>query len=228
MYCLLNLNLISFVVWLNYRKITILLVVCAIIVCFIITFVVPFDIYTTKKITLKERTEFMETSKQVLEKKLIGLHDNMLNFAQKLTSNKSDADDLTQEATLRVLANLDKYYDNVNFKGWVFTIMHNIFVNNYRRMVRSQTVIDQTDNSYFLNIPQDSGFNSPEGSYSLHELNKVIDTFDEDYKLPFKLHVSGYKYEEIAQRLNLPIGTVKSRIFFIRKRLQEVLKNYRS
>ena len=169
----------------------------------------------------------MVTDKRALENNLISLQDNMLNFAMTLTTNREEAKDLTQEATLKALSNLDKYYDNVNFKGWVFTIMHNIFVNNYRRMMRSQTVIDQTENLYYLSMPQDSGFDTPDGSYSYQEINKVIGSFSEEYKKPFMMHVSGYKYEEIADEMNLPLGTVKSRIFFARKRLQELLKDYR-
>ncbi|MFR9165398.1 MAG: RNA polymerase sigma factor [Dysgonomonas sp.] len=166
-------------------------------------------------------------SKKNFEDKLMTLQNNMMNFALTLTANKEEAKDLLQETTLRALDNKDKYYENVNFKGWVFTIMHNIFVNNYRRIVRTQTIIDQTDNLYHLNLPQDSGFNTPEGSYTINEINKAINSFSDEYKVPFSMHVSGYKYEEIAQKLDLPIGTVKSRIFFARKRLQEMLKDYR-
>ncbi len=161
------------------------------------------------------------------EAKLIDLQNNMLNFAYTLTTNRDDAEDLLQETTLRALNNKEKYYENVNFKGWVFTIMHNIFVNNYRRAVRSQTMVDQTENLYHLNAPQDSGFDSPEGSYTVLEIKKAIDSFSDEHRTPFMMHLTGYKYEEIAQKLELPIGTVKSRIFFARKRLQEMLKDYR-
>ena len=169
----------------------------------------------------------METKKKVLEQNLVGLQSNMFNFALSLTTNKEEAKDLAQETTLKALSNFDKYYDNLNFKGWVFTIMHNIFVNNYRRAVRSQTVIDQTDNLYLLNLSQDSGFDTPDGAYTYSEITNVLDGFTDEYKVPFTMHVSGYKYEEIAQEMELPLGTVKSRIFFARKRLQEILKDYK-
>ena len=105
--------------------------------------------------------------------------------------------------------------------------MHNIFVNNYRRMVRSQTIIDQTDNLYHLNMPQNSGFDSPEGAYTVAEITRTLNSFAPEYKEPFQMHVQGFKYEDIAEQLGLPIGTVKSRIFFARKRLQESLKDYK-
>lgn len=168
-----------------------------------------------------------ENNANGFEGKLIALQNNMMNFALTLTTNREEAKDLLQETTLRALDNKEKYYENVNFKGWVFTIMHNIFVNNYRRIVRTQTVVDQTENLYHLNLPQDSGFDTPEGAYTIAEITKSINSFSDEYKVPFTMHVSGYKYEEIAQTLTLPIGTVKSRIFFARKRLQEMLKDYK-
>ena len=146
--------------------------------------------------------------------RLIGLQDNLLNFAYMLTANREEAKDLLQDTTLKALDNEDKYIDNVNFKGWVFTIMRNIFINNYRRVVRNQTIIDQTEDLYHLNLPQDSGFASPEGSFTVKEITTAINSFSEEYRIPFSMHVAGYKYLEIAEKMDLPLGTVKSRIFF--------------
>ena len=159
--------------------------------------------------------------------KLLGLQSNLLNFAYILTSNRDDAYDLLQDTTLKALDNEDKYVDNVNFKGWVFTIMRNIFINNYRKVVRSATIMDQTEDLYHLNLPQDSGFETPEGSVAAKEITAAINSFSDDYRIPFSMHVAGYKYNEIAEKMNLPLGTVKSRIFFARQRLQQTLKDYR-
>lgn len=159
--------------------------------------------------------------------RLLKLQDNMMNFAYILTSNKDEAKDLLQDTTLKVLDNEDKYIDNVNFKGWVFTIMRNIFINNYRRIVRSQTIVDKTEDLYHLNLPQESGFSTPEGSFNVKEITKPIQSFSDEYRIPFSMHVAGYKYNEIAEKMNLPLGTVKSRIFFARQRLQELLKDYK-
>ena len=161
------------------------------------------------------------------ENKLLSLQSNLLNFAYLLTSNRDDAYDLLQDTTLKALDNEDKYVDNVNFKGWVFTIMRNIFINNYRKVVRSATVIDQTEDLYHLNLPQESGLETPEGSIAATEITAAINSFSDEYRVPFSMHVAGYKYNEIADKMKLPLGTVKSRIFFARKRLQEMLKDYR-
>lgn len=161
------------------------------------------------------------------KQRLLGLQNNLLSFAYQLTTNKEAAQDLVQDTTLKVLDNESKYVDNVNFKGWVFTIMRNIFINNYRRQVRSATVIDSTEDLYHLNLPQESGLNTPEGSYAAQEITEAINSFSVEYKEPFTMYIAGYKYSEIADKMGLPLGTVKSRIFFARKRLQAILKDYR-
>lgn len=169
----------------------------------------------------------MKTSSSSVESRLMSLQANMLNFAYMLTSNRDDAYDLLQDTTLKVLGNQDKYVENTNFKGWVFTIMRNIFINNYRRVVRSATVIDQTEDCYHLNLSQDSGLESPEGSYAAGEISQAITEFPEKYRVPFSMHVAGYKYNEIADEMGLPLGTVKSRIFFARQELQKRFADYR-
>jgi RNA polymerase sigma factor, sigma-70 family len=161
------------------------------------------------------------------EKKILGIQSNMFNFAMMLTTNRDDAYDLLQDTTLKALDNQDKYADNTNFKGWVLTIMRNIFINNYRKIVRCQTVVDQTEDLYHLSLPQDSGFDSPDGAMTIKEINYAIDNLNSDLKIPFSMFLGGYKYNEIADKLELPLGTVKSRIFFARKDLQEKLKDVR-
>ena len=154
---------------------------------------------------------------------LMKLQGNLLNFAYMLTSNRDDAYDLLQDTTLKALDNEDKYAENTNFKGWVFTIM----LNNYRRGARAATVTDSTDNLYHLNLSQDSGLETPEGSYTAAEITDAINSFADEYRIPFSMHVAGYKYNEIAEKMELPLGTVKSRIFFARKKLQEQFADYR-
>ena len=161
------------------------------------------------------------------QNKLMALQGNMLSFALMLTSNRDNAYDLVQDTTLKALDNEDKYEENANFKGWVFTIMRNIFINNYRRVVRSATVVDTTEDLYHLNLSQESGFETPEGSFGAAEITAAINNFTDDYRIPFSMHVAGYKYNEIAEKMGLPLGTVKSRIFFARKKLQSQFADYR-
>ena len=104
-------------------------------------------------------------------KDLISVQEELLRFAYKLTADKEEANDLLQETSLKALDNEDKYMPDTNFKGWMYTIMRNIFINNYRRIVREQTFVDQTDNLYHLNLPQNSGFANAEGSLYIIVVN---------------------------------------------------------
>ena len=146
------------------------------------------------------------------QKRLLGMQDNLLSFAIKLTANYDDAHDLLQDTTCKALANESKYVDDSNFRSWIFTIMRNIFINNYRRIVRAQTVVDKSDDLFQLNLPQVETSETPENYCAFSEVSEIVD---------------GYKYQEIADAMNLPLGTVKSRIFFAKQKLQSQLDDYR-
>ena len=150
-----------------------------------------------------------------------------MNFAYKLTADREEANDLLQETSLKALDNEEKYTAETNFKGWVYTIMRNIFINNYRKALRDQTYVDQTDNQYYLNQNFDIEGDFTEGSYDLKEMRRIVNALPKEYRIPFSMYVSGFKYREIADKLGLPLGTVKSRIYFTRQKLQEELKDFR-
>ena len=156
---------------------------------------------------------------------LLSLEHSLLKFAYKLNLKKDDAKDLVQETFLRVLVKKDKYIDNERFKSWTFTIMKNAFVDKYRRSLSQNTFSDQTIESFFINQAEPTGFEDPDSTYSAIEINRNIDHLKEKFRVPFKMFIDGYKYNEIADELNLKIGTVKSRIFLSRKQLINQLKS---
>ena len=158
---------------------------------------------------------------------LLSVQTELLNFAYKLTADREEANDLLQETSLKALDNEDKYTAETNFKGWIYTIMRNIFTNNYRKALRDQTYVDQTDNQFYLNQNIDIEGDSTEGSYDLKEMRRIVNALPKEYRIPFSMYVSGFKYREIADKLGLPLGTVKSRIYFTRQKLQEELKDFR-
>lgn len=161
---------------------------------------------------------------------LLSLQPELLNFAYKLTADHEEANDLLQETSLKALDNEDRYTDETNFKGWIYTIMRNIFINNYRKTLRDQTYVDTTDNQYFLNQGIDIEVDSTEVAYDLKEIRHIVNGLSKEYKeyrVPFAMYVSGFKYREIADRLGLPLGTVKSRIYITRQKLQQDLKDFR-
>ncbi len=149
------------------------------------------------------------------------------SFAYNLTKNVEDARDLFQETAFRAMTNREKFRTGTNFKAWLFTIMKNIFINNYRKKMKANTIIDSTDNMFYINSGKNVISNGAESSLIMTELSNMIDALDDSIRIPFMMHYEGFKYQEIADHLELPLGTVKSRIFFARKELKVVIKrNY--
>ena len=132
---------------------------------------------------------------------LLSVQTELLNFAYKLTADREEANDLLQETSLKALDNEDKYTAETNFKGWIYTIMRNIFINNYRKALRDQTYVDQTDNQFYLNQNIDIEGDSTEGSYDLKEMRRIVNALPKEYRIPFSMYVSGFKYREIADKL---------------------------
>lgn len=160
-------------------------------------------------------------------KQLIDQKQTLEYFALHLTRNNEDAKDLLQDTLMKAITYKDKFVEKTNLKAWLYTIMKNTFINNYRRAMKANTIIDQTEDLYFLNLSPSSNEDSPEAIYGESEIQKKVNNLEDEYRIPFMMHHTGYKYKEIADHLDLPIGTVKSRIFLARKKLMEVLKDYK-
>lgn len=157
---------------------------------------------------------------------ILAIEQDLHRFAYKLTSNRDSANDLVQDSLLQALDNKEKFTHTTNLKGWMYTIMRNIFINNYRRMMRETTIIDDSYSLQQQVMVRDKDSEGFEYVYDMKQLYKVVNSIPDDMKIPFQMFVAGFKYREIAEKLNLPIGTVKSRLFFIRKRLKEELKDF--
>ncbi len=155
--------------------------------------------------------------------KLDALSSLLHSFAYNLTKNSEDAKDLYQETAFRVITNREKFRPGTNFKAWCFTIMKNIFINNYRRKAKANTIIDSTDNMYFINSGSTAISNDANSNILMKELKGMIQSLEDSIKIPFEMHYEGFKYQEIADELGLPLGTVKSRIFFARRALKGMI-----
>ena len=147
-------------------------------------------------------------------------------FAVTLTRDNEVAKDLLQETMFRALANKEKYNVGTNIKAWLYTIMRNIFINNYRRKAKQNTIFDSTSNEFLINYNQVTISNAAEGALRMKDMQKAIYGLPEIFRNPFMLYFEGYKYHEIADELNIPLGTVKSRIFFARKEMQRRIARY--
>jgi RNA polymerase sigma-70 factor (ECF subfamily) len=151
------------------------------------------------------------------------MQQTLYRVALWMTRNREDACDLRQDTSLKALDNWEKFVDPDNFKAWILTIMRNIFVNKYHRRLRTRVLIDENVDIDHLDVPYTAGFDSPETSCSLNEIKTAIDRLAPELKKTFVLFLAGYSYAEIADRLSLPLGSIKTRIFQSRKKLRQTL-----
>lgn len=144
-------------------------------------------------------------------------------YAMNLTRSVEDTEDLIQDTMIKALVNFDKFQEGTNLKAWLYTIMKNIFINNYRKKSKFNFVRDESENGYMINLSTQKTFNLVESYQLQEELTNVIDIVDKNLSTAFVMHYEGVKYEEISEKLNLPLGTVKSRIFLAKKKMQSLL-----
>lgn len=154
---------------------------------------------------------------------IAGMRSTLQSFTRRFTNDRDESSDLVQDTILKALTNHNKFQQDTNLKGWLFTIMRNTFINNYRRNLRARISTDVTKEQRLLNLVDDHTFRQPQESMEFKEIWGNLHKLKDELLTPFKMHVSGYKYHEIAKHLKLPIGTVKNRIFHARKEIQKNL-----
>lgn len=155
------------------------------------------------------------------------LSSSLKPFALKLTRDTDDANDLLQDTMVKAFTNKDKFTEGTNLKAWLYTIMKNTFITNYQRMVRRGTFVDTTDNLHYLNSGDALVENGAYGDFAMNDIQLAIENLEAVYKTPFMMHFRGFKYHEIADKLEIPIGTVKNRIHIARKLLKDDLHMYK-
>ncbi|MGM9722306.1 MAG: RNA polymerase sigma factor [Candidatus Egerieousia sp.] len=157
----------------------------------------------------------------IFEQALTEQRDALCRYAYLLTTDNNKADDLVQETFYKALKYRNRFQSNSNLKAWLFTIMKNTFINDYRRQGRINSVIDADAHEFVVNNRKSD--DNPERNFRLKEVNNMINSLDPAYKVPFLMYENGYKYQEISNELGLCLGTVKSRIHFSRKKLVKML-----
>ncbi len=165
----------------------------------------------------------IEFNTRILEEK-----GSLKNFAISLTRNSEDALDLLQETYLKAMTYRSKFEDSTNLKAWLFTIMKNTFINAYRRETKIKQLISKGDEIAMNRAFKQNSYDHSESRINAKEILKQIEVLNDDYKIPFTRYYTGYKYEEIAAEMKLPLGTIKSRIFIARKILMDSLKHFRN
>ena len=152
--------------------------------------------------------------------------DFLKPFAINLTKDHESAKDLFQETLYRALSNKDKYNVGTNIKAWLYTIMRNIFINDYRKKAKQSVVLDNSPNDFLIDQTRTKVLNDGVTNLNLREVKQLIYDLPELFRTPFNLYFEGYKYNEIAEELNEPLGTIKSRIHFARKILKQTIQRY--
>ncbi len=158
--------------------------------------------------------------------KVSSMRSDLMVFTRKFTHNREESHDLVQDTILKALTYQNKYRADTNMKGWLFTIMRNTYINNYKKAQRAKTIHDSTKELYYLNVEDHHTFNRPGSNLEFKEIWKNVISVKEELLIPFKMQTTGYKYSEISKHLGIPIGTVKNRIFHARKEIQKKLIGY--
>ncbi|MEI8279026.1 MAG: RNA polymerase sigma factor [Bacteroidota bacterium] len=156
---------------------------------------------------------------------LVANHSDYLKpFAISLTHNSEDAKDLFQETMVKALVNREKYQFGTNLKAWLYTIMRNTFINEYRRNKKFVKVQSDLPTETFIENSGKIAVNEGYGHIRMAEIKNAIEQMPQVFRLSFELYYTGYKYQEISELLHEPLGTIKSRIHFARKMLVSQLE----
>lgn len=151
------------------------------------------------------------------QNQLIDLQPSLMKYAHRLRLGSDDAKDLVQETFLKVLLNKDKFVDKGYLKAWTYTVMKNTFINNYRRAMSGKINSEISDATLFIHHRKAPNEDSPDSVYSHKEITNCIQEMNQKLRVPFQMYLDGYKYKEIADTINLKLGTVKFRIFQARQ-----------
>ena len=154
-------------------------------------------------------------------------YQNPLRFyALKLTADDEQANDLLQDTNIKALLNKDKIESSISLKSWLYTIMKNTFINQYRRSVKLTEIKTNIKHQSYLSFPTSTLFLSADKTIAIQDIKKEIKLLKEDYRIPFQMKLEGFKYKEIADHMEINIGTVKSRVFHARKELMSKLSEF--
>ena len=140
---------------------------------------------------------------------ILDIQPDLHRFAYKLTADRDSANDLVQDCVLQALDNHEKFTYSKNLKGWMYTLMRNIFVNNYRRTVREMNLIDDSYSINQQHLIEDEDADRFEFTYDMKQLYRVIHSIPEEMKVPFQMFVAGFKYREIAEKLGISENSAK-------------------
>lgn len=151
---------------------------------------------------------------------------SLRTYALHFTHDRDDADDLVQDTLLKAITYYTKFREGTNLKGWLYTIMRNTFINNYRRIVKLNNFVTKSEEIPSSSLIYSASYNQGEAKFVMKDIKDALAALADEYRIPFTMYFEGYKYHEIADHLGIPIGTVKTRIHVARRLLKGRLKSY--
>lgn len=153
--------------------------------------------------------------------------ESLRSYARNFTRDNDDANDLVQDTLLKAVTYFKNFRDGTNLKGWLYTIMKNTFINNYRRVVKTNSFITREEEISQTNLVVSATKNNGEDKFIMEDINHALSKLSDEYYVPFTMYFEGYKYHEISEHLQIPIGTVKTRIHVARKSMKKTLTAYK-
>ena len=155
------------------------------------------------------------------ENQLVKVRENLNKISYSFTRNKEEREDLVQETLTKALEKQHLFKEDINLIGWLRTIMQNIYISNYRKN-KNNVIIISNDHPSFINLQSDNAY-YPEKQIQYNQVLTLIDNLPNEQRTLVKMHEQGYKYKEIAQMFNIPLGTIKSRIHTAKQTLMQQL-----
>ena len=168
----------------------------------------------------------MKTAQLDFNHQLFTFKDSLQKFAYYYTKDEEEAADLVQDTLLKAIRYAKRFEEGSNLKSWLFTILKNTFLNDYKKRGRLKCYMEETFSIAMNDIHCNITYNRGESNCNLADIHKALDNLSHEYYYPFIKYFEGFKYHEIAEELNIPIGTVKTRIHMARIALKKNLKMF--
>ena len=156
---------------------------------------------------------------------IISHEKSLINLAKKFTTDSNEVYDLVQETFYRALKNKEKYTPNTNIIGWLYTIMKNTFINQFRKRKKMIMIREDETGLSPLHFIETTSIPSAISQLSYAEIQAQIDHLQDSVKEPLLMYTNGHKYTEIAEEIGVPLGTVKNKIFLARQELKRRLSS---
>jgi len=153
--------------------------------------------------------------------------DSLKLYARNFTKEQDDANDLVQDTLLKAVTYFKNFREGTNLKGWLYTIMKNTFINNYRRITKLNSFLTKEKEISPSHLLVSAAYNGGENKFVMEDITSTLNSLADEYYIPFTMYFEGYKYHEISDHLDIPIGTVKTRIHMARKAMKKRLSTYK-